>query len=133
MLLHLEIIACRHLVTHPDATWHDVPDLPKAACALLDKDFVRSTSVVEKAQTSSDGSTCKLLVRLQDGMQVEAVVMTYEKDGASCSCALYAYCIVKFTSIAVDLLACNSSALHSQVSLTLVLAGSCMLMHCALL
>ena len=50
---------------------------------------MRSTSVVEKAQTSSDGSTCKLLVRLQDGMQVEAVVMTYEKDGASCSHALY--------------------------------------------
>lgn len=71
----------RHLVTHPEATWHDVPDLPKAAGALLDKEFLRSTSVVEKAQTSSDGSTCKLLVRLQDGMQVEAVVMTYEKDG----------------------------------------------------
>ena len=60
-----------------------MPDLPKAACALLDKEYVRSTSVVEKAQKSSDGSTCKLLVRLQDGMQVEAVVMTYDKDGAA--------------------------------------------------
>lgn len=31
-----------------------------------------------KCQNSSDGSTTKLLVELQDGMQVEAVVMTYE-------------------------------------------------------
>lgn len=67
-----------------------MPDLPKAACALLDKDYVRSTSVVEKAQKSSDGSTCKLLVRLQDGMQVEAVVMTYDKDGAG-TCASHLY------------------------------------------
>jgi adenine C2-methylase RlmN of 23S rRNA A2503 and tRNA A37 len=67
-----------------------VPDLPKAACALLDKEYVRSTSVVEKAQKSSDGSTCKLLVRLQDGMQVEAVVMTYDKDGAG-TCASFLY------------------------------------------
>jgi len=58
-----------------------VPDLPKAACALLDKEYVRSTSVVEKSQTSKDCSTCKLLVRLQDGLQVEAVVMTYDKEG----------------------------------------------------
>ena len=32
---------------------------------------------------SSDGTTTKLLVRLQDGMQVEAVVMTYTKGGES--------------------------------------------------
>ena len=49
--------------------------------ALLDKDFVRSTSTVEQQQVSSDGTTTKLLVRLQDGMQVEAVVMTYTKGG----------------------------------------------------
>jgi adenine C2-methylase RlmN of 23S rRNA A2503 and tRNA A37 len=58
-----------------------VPDLPKTAAALLDRDFVRFTSTVEQAQTSGDGSTTKLLVRLQDGMQVEAVVMTYGKEG----------------------------------------------------
>lgn len=76
-------LAHRHLIVHPEATWHDVPDLPKAACVLLDKEYVRSTSVVEKEQKSSDGSTCKLLVRLQDGMQVEAVVMTYDKEGVA--------------------------------------------------
>ena len=44
---------------------------------------MRSTSVVEQQQVSSDGTTTKLLVRLQDGMQVEAVVMTYTKGGMS--------------------------------------------------
>ena len=67
---------------HPEETWHSVPELPRAAVAVLDRDFVRSTSTVEQAQVSSDGTTTKLLVRLQDGMQVEAVVMTYTKGGA---------------------------------------------------
>ncbi|PNH10475.1 putative dual-specificity RNA methyltransferase RlmN [Tetrabaena socialis] len=35
-------------------------------------------ALVVKCQTSSDNTTTKLLVELQDGMQVEAVVMTYE-------------------------------------------------------
>ncbi len=56
--------------------------------ALLDKDFTLSTSTVEQQQVSSDGTTTKLLVRLQDGMQVEAVVMTYTKGGASLLSAL---------------------------------------------
>ncbi|PNW88417.1 hypothetical protein CHLRE_01g028450v5 [Chlamydomonas reinhardtii] len=66
------------LIRNPSATWHDVPDMPKAAVALLDKYFVKFTTKVVKCQNSSDGSTTKLLVELQDGMQVEAVVMTYE-------------------------------------------------------
>ncbi|CAL5227047.1 g9945 [Coccomyxa viridis] len=71
----------RYLLLHPDDTWHGAPELPKAAVALLDKDFTLSTSTVEQQQVSSDGTTTKLLVRLQDGMQVEAVVMTYTKGG----------------------------------------------------
>ena len=72
----------RYFLLHPDDTWHGAPELPKAAVALLDKDFTLSTSTVEQQQVSSDGTTTKLLVRLQDGMQVEAVVMTYTKGGA---------------------------------------------------
>ena len=60
-----------------------MPELSKAALAILDRDFVRSTSKVEQTQVSSDGTTTKLLVQLQDGMQVEAVVMTYIKGSAS--------------------------------------------------
>ena len=74
------------MILHPEGSWHDLPELPRAACALLDGGFVRSTSAVEQVQRSSDGSTAKLLLRLQDGLQVEAVVMTYDKaapDGAA--------------------------------------------------
>ncbi len=55
-----------------------MPDMPRAALALLDKYFAKFTTRVTKAQTSRDGTTTKLLVELQDGMQVEAVVMTYD-------------------------------------------------------
>ncbi|GFR39952.1 hypothetical protein Agub_g30 [Astrephomene gubernaculifera] len=67
-----------HLIRHPESSWHDVPDMPKAAVALLDKYFTKFTTRVVRCQQSSDRSTTKLLVQLQDGMQVEAVVMTYE-------------------------------------------------------
>lgn len=67
----------RHLIRHPEATWSDVPGLPKAAVALLDKYFVKYTTTVKDCKASSSGDTVKLLVELQDGLQVEAVVMTY--------------------------------------------------------
>ena len=38
------------------------------------------TSAVEQCQTSADG-TRKLLIRLQDGLRVEAVLMTYATPG----------------------------------------------------
>ncbi len=75
----------RHLLRNPDAGWADVPALPKAAVAVLDQHFVRSSSALEACQRSSDGTTAKLLVRLQDGLQVEAVIMTYSHPGAPAS------------------------------------------------
>lgn len=70
------------MLRHPSAEWVDVPALPKAAQAVLEQRFVRSTSTLEACQRSQDGTTTKLLVRLQDGLQVEAVVMTYSHPGA---------------------------------------------------
>jgi len=52
---------------------------------VLDQHFVRSSSALEACQRSSDGTTAKLLVRLQDGLQVEAVIMTYSHPGAPAS------------------------------------------------
>lgn len=57
--------------------------MPKAALALLDKYFAKFTTRVVRCRTSSDSTTTKLLVELQDGMQVEAVVMTYEAPSES--------------------------------------------------
>ena len=70
----------RHLAKNPQAEWSSIPDLPKAAWQVLDRDFVRFTSTVEQCQTSSDG-TKKLLIRLQDGLKVEAVIMVYCQTG----------------------------------------------------
>ncbi|KAL4451304.1 hypothetical protein ABPG77_009376 [Micractinium sp. CCAP 211/92] len=67
-----------HLIRHPGTTWRDVPDLPKAAVAALDAGFAMHTTRLLGAQRSSDGETTKLLVKLQDGLQVEAVIMEYD-------------------------------------------------------
>eukprot|EP01050_Picozoa_sp_SAG11_P009087 SAG11_NODE_834_length_6941_cov_19.514762_3_plen_165_part_00 len=66
-----------HLLRHPEAEVGDVPGLPQAARALLEQDFARLTSTVKSEQRASDG-TIKLLIQLQDGMEVEAVVMIYD-------------------------------------------------------
>ncbi len=40
--------------------------------------FVTATSRVESAHTSADGSTTKLLIRLHDGLKVEAVLLRHD-------------------------------------------------------
>lgn len=61
-----------HLLRHSGGHWSQIPEFPKAACALLDKSFALSTSTVRSVQRSSDGETTKLLIELQDGMQVSS-------------------------------------------------------------
>jgi adenine C2-methylase RlmN of 23S rRNA A2503 and tRNA A37 len=68
----------RHLIRHPEATWTDVQDFPKAAVALLDSQFSKFTTTVLSCKQSADGDTTKLLLQLQDGMEVEAVIMSYD-------------------------------------------------------
>ena len=82
---------CRYLLKHADADWADVPELPKAAVELLSRDFVRCTSRVVQCQSSADGETSKLLLELQDGLQVEAVIMRYDTTGErTAGCGGYA-------------------------------------------
>ena len=59
-----------HLIRHPEASFADVPDLPKAFLSVLQDKFTCSSSTVQEAKRSDDGDTVKLLVTLQDGMQV---------------------------------------------------------------
>lgn len=75
-----------YLIAHPGASWHDVPQLPKAACAALDAGFVLSTTRLLEVQRSRDGETTKLLVQLQDGLQVESVIMEYDNTGGCMVC-----------------------------------------------
>lgn len=77
---------CHHfsaLLKDPDAEWSTIPELPKAAVQVLEQRFARSTSRVLSSQTSGAGETTKLLVQLQDGLQVEAVVMHYDTSGVT--------------------------------------------------
>lgn len=68
----------RHLIRNPNIAWEDVPDLPNAAKQILADSFTHCTSQVVNCQTSASKDTSKLLLRLQDGMEVEAVIMHYD-------------------------------------------------------
>ena len=56
----------------------DVQNFPKEAKRLLDSEFVRMTSTCKSVKRSADGETTKLLIELQDGKSVEAVIMMYD-------------------------------------------------------
>eukprot|EP00891_Asterochloris_glomerata_P007037 jgi/Astpho2/7037/e_gw1.00107.93.1_t len=71
----------RHLIRNPNIAWEDVPDLPNAAKQILADSFTHCTSQVVNCQTSASKDTSKLLLRLQDGMEVEAVIMHYDTSG----------------------------------------------------
>ncbi|KAJ3087192.1 sorting nexin [Quaeritorhiza haematococci] len=67
----------RYLIQQNAQSHKDVPELPKPAISLLDSEFVPLTSRVIKRTDAADGSTTKLLVELQDGQQIESVIMRY--------------------------------------------------------
>lgn len=66
------------LAKNPDVRWKDITFLPKNAVRILEEQFLPLTSTCVKCSSSSDRETYKLLIRLQDGFQVESVLMTYD-------------------------------------------------------
>ncbi|CAA6667413.1 unnamed protein product [Spirodela intermedia] len=68
----------RHALDNPNCDLEDVPSLPSAAYPLLRDKFRTMTSSVASAVDSADGTTTKLLVRLQNGSYIEAVIMRYD-------------------------------------------------------
>ena len=81
MLRVVSFNICRHLIRNPGSDWSNVDHFPVAASELLDSKFSYLTSTLQQCQTSSNKETTKLLIRLQDGMQVEAVIMQYDTTG----------------------------------------------------
>ncbi|XP_022148839.1 uncharacterized protein LOC111017398 [Momordica charantia] len=71
-----------NFLNHDFATEFDweraVPSLPSPAYALLRSKFKPLTSTVHSVVDSSDQVTSKLLVKLQNGAFVEAVIMRYD-------------------------------------------------------
>ncbi|XP_068654994.1 uncharacterized protein [Aristolochia californica] len=68
----------RHVLQNPNSQPHQVPSLPASAYPLLRSKFRSTTSTVASVVESVDGVTTKLLIKLQNGSFVEAVIMRYD-------------------------------------------------------
>jgi len=67
----------KHALKSRETAWETIckgQDLPKSIIGMLEEDFVRTTSTVAEKRESVDG-TIKMVVRLQDGLEVETVVI----------------------------------------------------------
>lgn len=68
----------RHVLQSQGSQAHEAPDLPAAARELLRCRFKALTSTIREERTSKDGTTTKLLISLQSGQDVEAVIMRHD-------------------------------------------------------
>lgn len=118
---------CSHLLRNPESTWCDVPHLPKSAINHLDDKFVGCSSVVIRKSHSKDGEAAKLLIRLQDGLEIEAVVMKYNYRGGSqdarTSASSASSTSPEFQSQRYTL--CVSSQVGCQMGCTFCATGQC--------
>ncbi|KAJ3115730.1 hypothetical protein HDU96_000142 [Phlyctochytrium bullatum] len=62
-----------------DDFFTSTPNLPERLKGAIEGLFVPFTTTVETTQESSDGSTTKLGIKLQDGQMIETVIMRYNK------------------------------------------------------
>lgn len=68
----------------------------RSRCLAADVQLCRPCMQVLKCQEAASRDTTKLLIELQDGLQVEAVVMHYDTTGEQCSAQkLYQLCTLK--------------------------------------
>ncbi|MBA0787755.1 hypothetical protein Gotri_026507 [Gossypium trilobum] len=68
----------KYVLQNPGCELGEIPDLPSSAYRLLRTKFKPFTSTVHSVFHSTDGVTTKLLIKLQNGAFVEAVIMTYD-------------------------------------------------------
>ncbi|XP_020584208.1 uncharacterized protein LOC110027216 isoform X2 [Phalaenopsis equestris] len=71
-------IIWKHVRQKPNSELDEVPSLPAPAYPILRSKFKVMTSSLISATDSMDGLTTKLLIRLQKGNLVEAVIMRYD-------------------------------------------------------
>jgi len=69
-----------HILKHPDCPLDEIPGIPNNIRAPLRAEFVVSTSTVVKVVESQIDGTIKLLVRLQDGGEIEAVLIHHSGE-----------------------------------------------------
>ncbi|THU64897.1 hypothetical protein C4D60_Mb01t31340 [Musa balbisiana] len=75
---HFVPLIWKYVLHNPGCELSDVPSLPSAAYPLLSSKFRPLTSFLSSALDSNDRLTTKLLIRLQNGNSVEAVIMRYD-------------------------------------------------------
>ncbi|KAL5988207.1 hypothetical protein ACLOJK_035970 [Asimina triloba] len=68
----------KYALQNPNSEAHEVPSLPSSAYPLLRSKFKFMTSALASAVDSKDKATTKLLIKLQNGSYVEAVIMRYD-------------------------------------------------------
>lgn len=68
----------KYVIQNPNCEWNEVPSLPSSAYPLLRSKFKPSTSTLHSVFDSIDEVTTKLLIKLQNGAFVEAVIMRYD-------------------------------------------------------
>jgi sorting nexin-8 len=77
-----------YLLRHPETALDEIPfqrlGVPRAAQAIICGSFHKLTSTIAEAHTSSRGDTTKLLIELQDGHRIEAVIMRHAQRCTVC-------------------------------------------------
>ncbi|EPS62421.1 hypothetical protein M569_12372, partial [Genlisea aurea] len=68
----------KHVLQNPNRRWDEIPSLPCAAYSVLNSRYKSCSSAVHSAIDSSDQVTTKLLIQLQNGEFIEAVIMRYD-------------------------------------------------------
>lgn len=67
----------KHLVANPTCPFEDIPGIPNSIRVPLAQQFVSCTSSVVKCEESAIDGTKKLLIRLQDDREIEAVIIRH--------------------------------------------------------
>jgi len=67
----------RHVMDNPDCPFDEIPGIPKKIRIPLRHEFVLSTSTISKVQVSEIDGTVKFLIRLQDGHEIESVIISH--------------------------------------------------------
>eukprot|EP00927_Polykrikos_kofoidii_P056646 TRINITY_DN50739_c0_g1_i1.p1 TRINITY_DN50739_c0_g1~~TRINITY_DN50739_c0_g1_i1.p1 ORF type:complete len:500 (-),score=88.56 TRINITY_DN50739_c0_g1_i1:82-1431(-) len=70
----------KHMMAHPECPLDEIPLIPEKIRGPLKEEFVLCTSTLVKSVTSSIDGTIKLLIRLQDGGEVEAVLIHHSGE-----------------------------------------------------
>jgi len=76
------------LIQHPNAALTDIPfrdwNIPKDASNTILEKFEKFTTTISQRKESYRGDAIKLLLRLQDGHEIETVVMKHVNHATVC-------------------------------------------------